>query len=185
MGGKPLGSCDGGYFTRFGNLFQSFPKEYSIKLIQIPKIANTNRADAAIEFVRWDGLSPEDQAAYEKLNVIIKDKTVRVEAANVGRLKPSEVVKRVNDALHGITLTQNLHVTLYKIFTVRPPNGADDPFETLAEFCLYDEAHSDYVYQDDWIEFIIHFLQSAQFTASELRLIEKKGDFLKVDDYRI
>ncbi|MEB0094453.1 hypothetical protein QN408_24915, partial [Pseudomonas sp. CCI4.2] len=26
MGGQPLGSCDGGHFTRFENLFQSFPK---------------------------------------------------------------------------------------------------------------------------------------------------------------
>ncbi|MEB0123972.1 hypothetical protein QN391_25305, partial [Pseudomonas sp. CCI1.2] len=25
-GGQPLGSCDGGHFTRFENLFQSFPK---------------------------------------------------------------------------------------------------------------------------------------------------------------
>ncbi|MEB0043468.1 hypothetical protein, partial [Pseudomonas sp. MH10] len=24
MGGQPLGSCDGGHFTRFENLFQSF-----------------------------------------------------------------------------------------------------------------------------------------------------------------
>lgn len=31
-------------------------QEYSLKLIQIPKISNTNRADAAIEFVRWDEL---------------------------------------------------------------------------------------------------------------------------------
>lgn len=29
-------------------------QEYSIKLIQIPKISNTKKTDAAIEFVRWD-----------------------------------------------------------------------------------------------------------------------------------
>jgi len=47
-------------------------QEYSIKLIQIPKISNTNRADAAIEFVRWDGLSKEDKKAYEQVAVLIR-----------------------------------------------------------------------------------------------------------------
>ena len=98
-------------------------QEYSIKLIQIPKISNTNRADAAVEFVRWDALSDEDKAAYEKLNVIIKDKTVKIEAANVGRLKPSEVVKRVNEGLNDKSISQNLHTTLYKLFRIRPANG--------------------------------------------------------------
>ena len=34
-------------------------QEYSIKLIQIPKISNTNRNDLAMEFVREDELDPE------------------------------------------------------------------------------------------------------------------------------
>ena len=135
-------------------------QEYSIKLIQIPKISNTNRADAAVEFVRWDSLSDEDKEAYEKLNVIIKDKTVKIEAANVGRLKPSEVVKRVNEGLNGKSITQNLHTTLYKLFEIRPANGSDEPFNTQAEFCLYDEPHNDYVYQDAWVTFLIHFMQT-------------------------
>ncbi|CAN5158416.1 hypothetical protein BH09PAT1_BH09PAT1_2360 [soil metagenome] len=49
-------------------------QEYSIKLIQIPKISNTSRNDLAIEFVKWDELNIEDREKYEKLNVIIKDK---------------------------------------------------------------------------------------------------------------
>lgn len=159
-------------------------QEYSIKLIQIPKISNTNRADAAVEFVRWDALSEEDKAAYEKLNVIIKDKTVKIEAANVGRLKPSEVIKKVNMALKGISITQNLHVTLYKLFKIRPANGADDPFETCAEFCLYDEPHNDYVYQEAWVSFLIHFLQTSGFEAQDLRKKERTGESLNVADYR-
>lgn len=160
-------------------------QEYSIKLIQIPKISNTNRADAAVEFVRWDALSEEDKAAYEKLNVIIKDKTVKIEAANVGRLKPSEVIKKVNVALKGINITQNLHVTLYKLFKIRPANGANDPFDTCAEFCLYDEPHNDYVYQEAWVSFLIHFLQTSGFEAQDLRKKERAGESLNVADYRM
>jgi len=91
-------------------------QEYSIKLIQIPKISNTNRADAAIEFVKWDELSAEDRSAYEQIAVIIKDKRVAVSAANVKRLKPSAVIQKVNEHLVDNVLTQNLHVTLYKLF---------------------------------------------------------------------
>jgi hypothetical protein len=158
-------------------------QEYSIKLIQIPKISNTNRADAAIEFVKWDVLSDEDKAAYEQLTVIIKDKTVKIEAANVGRLKPSEVMRKVNETLNRKAITQNLHVTLYKLFSIRPPNGAIDPFETNAKFCIYDEPHNDYVYQEAWVTFLVHFMQVGDFEASDLRAKERSGEVLEIDQY--
>jgi len=160
--------------------------EYSIKLIQIPKISNTNRADAAIEFVKWDELNDEDKEAYEKISVIIKDKKVTVEAANVGRLKPSDVVRKVNDVLNeNPKFTINLNVTLYKLFKIRPPNGADDPFETNTDFCLYDETHNDYVYQEKWVEFVIHFLQTSGLGAAEIREKLKNNEFMKVEDYQL
>ena len=160
-------------------------REYSIKLIQIPKISNTNRADAAVEFVRWDALSDEDKAAYEQLTVIIKDKTVKIEAANVGRLKSSEVIKKINGTLNRKAITQNLHVCLYKLFEIRPPNGAIDPFETNAEFCLYDEPHNDYVYQESWVSFLVHFLQITDLEAKDLRDKERSGECLDIDHYRM
>ncbi|NRA81945.1 MAG: DUF3644 domain-containing protein [Pseudoalteromonas sp.] len=158
-------------------------QEFSIKLIQIPKISNTNRADAAVEFVRWDALSEEDKEAYEKLNVIIKDKTVKIEAANVGRLKPSEVVKKVNENLRDKKITQNTHTDLFKLFNIRPEAGAEDPFDTNAEYCLYDEPHNDYVYQDAWVNFLVHFIQSTELSPKELRKKLKAGERLKLDDF--
>jgi len=65
-------------------------QEYSIKLIQIPKISNTNRSDLAIEFVKWSELSEEDKERYDKLHTIIKDKVVERETAKIVRIKPSE-----------------------------------------------------------------------------------------------
>lgn len=160
-------------------------QEYSIKLIQIPKISNTNRADAAVEFVRWDALNDEDKAAYDQLTVIIKDKTVKIEAVNVGRLRPSEVIKKVNESLNGKQITQNLHVVLYKLFGIRPPNGAEDPFDTQAELCLYDEPHNDYVYQDAWVDFLIHFMQTTEMTPDELRAKQRNGESLNISEYRM
>jgi hypothetical protein len=158
-------------------------QEYSIKLLQIPKISNTNRADAAIDFVRWDELSEENRTAYEQVAVIIKDKKINVSAANVKRYKPVEVVTEVNKKLNRKTLTTNLHVTLYKLFQVRPLANADDPFETIADFCLYDETHKDYVYESAWIDFIVHFMQSSGLTPAQLRKKQREGERLRVADY--
>lgn len=159
--------------------------EYSIKLIQIPKISNTNRADAAIEFVKWNELNNEDKEAYDKLSVLIRDKKVTVEAANVGRLKPSDVVSKVNEVLDDIPITLNLHVTLYKLFKIRPPNGAEDQFDTNTEFCLYDETHNDYVYQEKWVAFIINFMNTSGFNPSELRRKLKNEEYLSIQEYQI
>lgn len=159
-------------------------QEFSIKLIQIPKISNASRSNAAIEFVRWDELSDEDKTAYQQIAVIIKDKTVKVAAANIKRYKATSVVKEVNKKLTGITITTNLHVILYKLFRIRPANGALDPFDTVAEFCLYDETHNDYVYQEAWIDFLVHFMQAANLTPEQLRSKEKAGELLNTDDYR-
>jgi len=159
-------------------------QEYSIKLIHIPKISNTNRADAAIEFVKWDELSQEDRTAYEQIATIVKDKRVAISAANVKRLKPSKVIKKVNEQLGKDVLTQNLHVTLYKLFSIRPRHGDDDPFETNSEFCLFDETHNDYVYQEAWVEFLVHFFQVSGFTPAQLRAKEHGGESLDVEHYR-
>jgi len=158
-------------------------QEYSIKLIQIPKISNTNRGDAAIEFVRWDALSDEDKAAYDQITVIVKDKKVKVEGANVRRLKPSEVVAQINEKFNAYKVTINLHVVLYKLFKIRPETGADDPFDTNANYCLYDKPHSDYVYQPEWIDFVVNYLQSTGIQPAELRSKLKKKEYLDVSEF--
>lgn len=160
-------------------------QEYSIKLIQIPRISNTNRFDAAIEFVRWDELNESDKTAYEQIAAIVKDKRVVVSAANVKRLKPSEVVRKVNALLPAVHLTQNLHTVIYKLFGVRPPNGAEDPFNTNAEFCLYDETHGDYVFQDAWVELLVHFFQAGHYTPDQLREKQRAGERFDVEKYRV
>ena len=67
-------------------------QEYSIKVIQIPKVSNTNRHDLAIEFVREDELDPDTLAS---ITAIIKDKRILLEAKNVGRMLPGQVIKKL------------------------------------------------------------------------------------------
>lgn len=133
-------------------------QEYSIKLIQIPKISNTGRSDLAIEFVNWNSISDEDKANYDKVTAIIKDKVIKKEAINPGKLKPGEAIKKINELIQGHEkINQYDHKCILAILSIRPYSGfsqTDDPYMTNVNYCHYDETHQDYVYQDSWVTFI-------------------------------
>ncbi|MDA2933131.1 DUF3644 domain-containing protein [Acidobacteria bacterium AH-259-D05] len=158
-------------------------QEYSIKLIQIPKISNTNRSDLAIEFVRWDKLNEEDKKAYEEITTIIKDKKIKIEAANVGKLKPGEVVSRVKEAIPDSGFSMHTHTCLHRLFEIRPPSNSVDPFDTNTTYCHYDEAHNDYVYQESWPELIIQLLQSERVTVQEIHAASREGGKLNIEEF--
>ena len=134
--------------------------------------------------ISTETLSAEDRAAYEQLTVIIQDKKVTIEAANVGRLKSTAVINRVNEEQDKVNVTNNLHAVLYKLFKIRPPNGADDPFDTVAEFCLYDEVHNDYVYQDAWVTFLVNFIKTSDNDANSLREMLRSNEYLRIEDFQ-
>ena len=72
-------------------------QEYSIKLLQIPKISNTNRSDLAVEFVNWNSLSEEDKENYNRVTTIIKDKIIKQNVSNANMLKPIDVRNAVKE----------------------------------------------------------------------------------------
>lgn len=130
-------------------------------------------------------LDEADRAVYDQISVLIKDKKVKIEAANVGRLKPSEVVAKVKENYSNSSLTINLHTCLCRLFSIRPISNAEDPFETNTEFCHYDEAHNDYVYQDSWVVFLTNLLQSGRVTPEQIRQAVKDREAWILDEYRI
>ena len=44
---------------------------------------------------------------------------------------------------------------------------------------------NDYVYQDAWVHFLIHFMQAGALDAAALREIERNGEKLDIEQYRI
>lgn len=144
------------------NIFDS--QEFSVKLLQIPKISNTNRTDLAVEFVNWNSLSEEDRSSYEKLLAIIKDKIVIRNVSNANLLKPSQVI----DAVHGeikVKISTYEHTALWKAFGVRPTAGSpNSEFETNERYCVFDEPHGDYVYTSDWVDFISNLIINYGFS---------------------
>lgn len=137
-------------------------QEYSIKLIQIPKISNTNRNDLAVEFVNWNSISEADRKNYDKVTALIKDKVVRIEVINPGKLKPTKVIINVSKSVD-FKFTHHDHKCILSIFNIRPykmPSGEGNPFETNTKYCHYDEAHGDYLYNEDWVNFLVRNISS-------------------------
>ncbi|MDH3695440.1 MAG: hypothetical protein OER96_12815 [Gammaproteobacteria bacterium] len=134
--------------------------QYSIKLLQIPKIANASRNDLAIEFVNWSSLSDEDREAFNKLGAIVKDKVVKHEVVNLGGLKPGQVIKMVEEK-SGVKLSFYDHNCLLTIFSVKPGKFSNkNPSETNTKYCHYDEVHGDYIYHESWVDCICEILKA-------------------------
>ena len=154
-------------------------QEYSIKLIQIPKISNTNRHDLAITFVREDELDPE---VFEQIATIIKDKRVIVEAKNVGKILPGKVVKKVQETIRS-DFNYYHHKCLYIIFSIRPPGEDPNPDATNTKYCHYDFANTNYVYNDSWVEFIVKLFEVHHLTLEKIHHAHKNGEKWDINQY--
>lgn len=160
-------------------------QEYSIKLIQVPKITNTNRNDLAVEFVNWNSLSDEDKINYDKINAIIKDKVVKKEVVNPGKFRPGDVIKEVNEKTE-LTINHHDHKCIQAIMGIRPYKeflDDFDPFDTNVEYCHYDEVHTDYLYQQKWIDFLVHNISNSQLIKTVWKDNFRNKVSLNIKDY--
>ena len=134
--------------------------KYSFSVFLVPRVANrSSMADVAVQFVKVDEASSEELERLEKLNVLIKEKHVPI--ANLGLFKPGEVVDEIKKRLqHAVDL--HVHTCAWKYYKVRPPKGNPNPQQTRSEYCVYDEAHEDYLYTKAWIEKLVHDLDDPQ-----------------------
>ena len=155
-------------------------QEYSIKLLQIPKVSNTNRSDLSVEFVNWSALSEEDKVNYQKITAIIKDKIVKQPVSNANMLKPKDVKKYVEEQTDCAISINNL-TDLWKAFDIRPSANSDMKFDTITKYCIYDEPHGDYLYTVEWAEFVSNLIRSHGFTTDNIH--NKCKEKLKLQDF--
>lgn len=164
------------------NIF--YAPEYSIQLIAIPKVSGTARGDVAVEFVNLSQLSEEDKEVFDQITTLIKDKKIKVEGSNVGKLKPQIVCDKVNEKIGKVDFLKPIyHSWVFKVFEIRPKAGDDDPFNTDTRFCHYDEAHDDYLYNDDWVAILSDIFGNNKITLEEIKNNYDSSTSLKIDDY--
>jgi hypothetical protein len=157
-------------------------QEYSIKLISIPKVSNTNRGDIAIEFVKWNDLNDADREKYTKIDALIKDRVVVREAINAGRLKAGNVARKYEEKT-GEKLSSYTHLALYSILGIRPRSSSIDKTITNSKYCHYDELHDDYGYEQHWVDLLVNAFQSGKLTRDIVVQTFKKGEHLNIQDY--
>jgi hypothetical protein len=127
--------------------------KYSFSVYLVPRVANReNAADFAVQFVKVDEASPEELERLERLNVLIREKHIPI--LNLGLHKPKDVVRAVKARLP-YYFTINIHTSAWRHFAVRPSSADPHPERTLAQYCIWDKAHGDYLYTDAWIEKLV------------------------------
>lgn len=123
-------------------------QDFAYKIFIMPNIGNhRNSSDVAIDFIKIDENNPEEMEKYNKSIVAIKQQKVQV--ANQGQLKPSMVIEKIKEKTE-ITKAIYWHTQMWKKYKVR------DSKETCKiEYCQYDEPHKDYIYTEQWVDYLI------------------------------
>jgi hypothetical protein len=98
-------------------------------------------------------------------------------------LKPGKILEKVNTYFGEKKLTHTSHKYIYTVFQVRPPGDAEDPFETNPDYCHYDETHNDYVYNENWANFLIHIIQSG-VTINFMKEKFNNQERLDIEEYQ-
>lgn len=124
-------------------------QSYSFKAYLVPKIGNhRSSSDVAIEFIKYDEANPEEMQKYDKAIIAIKEKQVPV--ANANLYKPSQVLTKL-----GLKKGKmSWHTDMWKKYKVRPSKDDSRKHNCKYEYCVFDTAHSDYLYTDRWIELL-------------------------------
>jgi hypothetical protein len=133
--------------------------QFSYKVFIVPKLANHQSQDTlAVEFIQYDPEKIEDMEQYKKIVTLMKFK--QIEVVNSKRLKPGEVCKVIEPIVKQVIgaskkfIASSHHVRACHFYKVRPRKGESDPRKTDPRYCHYDDAHKDYVYTKEWIEFL-------------------------------
>jgi hypothetical protein len=151
------------YVERFrGNLPATVlnSMKYSFNVYLVPKVANReSAADAAVTFVRVDEASEEELKRLERLNVLIREKTIPI--ANLDLYKPGQVVEKINESCP-YYVSLNAHADCWRYFGVRPPTGDDHPERCRTAYCVYDKPHRDYLYTEAWVNKCIDVLSNPE-----------------------
>lgn len=139
--------------------------EYSFKAFLIQVANHESKNTLPIQFVAYDKLDEAQKNNIKRVATLVKDKFIQVAVSNKDKIKPNDVVKKVQAGLGNIRITKNgrekdkfntdTHTRCWKKYNARPINGTENPERTISKYCVYDSLNNNYGYTEDWVDFLI------------------------------
>ncbi len=144
--------------------------EYAFKAFLI-QVANHKSKDVLpIQFYPYDKMTDEEKRNVDRITALVKLKTVPV--GNMNKLKPKDVVERVQKGLGNMKILRgakevdkfnmDTHTRCWKKYKVRPLKGNPHPEQTNSRYCTYDTLYGQYAYTEDWVSFLISKLKDKE-----------------------
>ncbi|MFF7080123.1 DUF3644 domain-containing protein [Streptomyces lavendulae] len=135
--------------------------DYRVRLV--PIIGSKTDADLAINFVKLDELNDDERRimieAGRQGTIIVRDR--HVEVADKDKLLPSQVAHQVEARLPFEFHVQPEHTEMWRRLGVRPSTSAENPFDTDARYCIYNETFKSYAYTPSWVNRIVKEIGTA------------------------
>lgn len=145
---------------------------YSFKAFLIQVANHQNNDTLPIQFIQWDKLTDEEKTKARRVVAMVKHKQTETPVINADLFKPKEVVQKVQEGLGNKSIQKggktidyfnmNTHSRAWKKYNARPCGNTKSPSKTNKDFCFYDKAHDDYLYKENWIQFLIDKLMDEE-----------------------
>lgn len=140
--------------------------QFAFRVWLIPKtVNNIKQSDISIEFVRPSEIPPELLDTLAKC--LIAEKQIIREARNTKGFRPKDVSSRVEAAIGKKFSHSSHHYRASIIHKIRPDKNAVDPAKTNTRYCYWDTTFEQYIYTEDWIQFLIEeYSDEAKYTKA-------------------
>ena len=136
---------------------------YELRLRVFQELAKQDTDSLAVQFTRYDDLTPEQRELVEQLgrkgNVIVRDRVRNVVGAE--ELRPSDVIKAVQSRIP-LRFTTDDFQRAWKALGVRPPTNDPHPERTDERYCIYDYRHGDYGYKKAYVDKLVRECSTAE-----------------------
>lgn len=139
--------------------------EYSFKAFLIQVANHDSKSALPIQFIQYDKLTDIQKSGVNRVATLVKNKFVQVSVSNMDKIKPNDVVKKVQAGLGNLKIIKNgkeknkfnsdTHTRCWKKYQSRPISGSQNPQLTISKYCVYDSLNNNYGYTEEWVDFLI------------------------------
>lgn len=128
-------------------------QSFSYKVFLLPNVGNHRSRDAlAVEWLKYDAHSQDQQALLERIGALIKVRNVPQMRSDL--IKPTQVCAMVKAAIVPRTFGTYIHKLCAVEYGALPAPGSD-PGDTNHEYCVFEPLNRNYGYTQRWVDYLI------------------------------